>query len=185
MHRHPEEHPQQEEMPFAIVRGEPVVTLPKDLYIPPDALEVILEAFEGPLDLRARGGFAMRDSETVLNTLTVKGDHDVVLGDLLVPSPGTGEGVVIETTTGPVSSLPLAAYPSLHTSQAPCQGVTIRWHGLGKRPETQHFTPGAGEVLGLPDKVEPVAFTPLGYPADAPRPKQRKSLDQLVRYNRW
>jgi segregation and condensation protein A len=51
MHRHPEEHPQQEEMPFAIVRGEPVVTLPKDLYIPPDALEVILEAFEGPLDL--------------------------------------------------------------------------------------------------------------------------------------
>ncbi len=38
-------------MPFAIVRGEPVVTLPKDLYIPPDALEVILEAFEGPLDL--------------------------------------------------------------------------------------------------------------------------------------
>ena len=38
-------------MPFAIVQGEPWVTLPKDLYIPPDALEVILEAFEGPLDL--------------------------------------------------------------------------------------------------------------------------------------
>lgn len=51
MHEHPEQHPQQQEMPFAIVRGEPVVTLPKDLYIPPDALEVILEAFEGPLDL--------------------------------------------------------------------------------------------------------------------------------------
>ena len=38
-------------MPFAIVQGEPWVTVPKDLYIPPDALEVILEAFEGPLDL--------------------------------------------------------------------------------------------------------------------------------------
>lgn len=42
---------QQEEMPFALVRGEPLTELPRDLYIPPDALEVILEAFEGPLDL--------------------------------------------------------------------------------------------------------------------------------------
>ena len=43
--------PQQQEMPLAIVRGEPVLQMPQDLYIPPDALEVILEAFEGPLDL--------------------------------------------------------------------------------------------------------------------------------------
>lgn len=41
----------QEEMPFAIVQGAPVLALPEDLYIPPDALEVFLEAFEGPLDL--------------------------------------------------------------------------------------------------------------------------------------
>ncbi len=38
-------------MPFAVVDGEPVTQLPKDLYIPPDALQVFLEAFEGPLDL--------------------------------------------------------------------------------------------------------------------------------------
>jgi segregation and condensation protein A len=38
-------------MPFAIVQGAPVLTLPLDLYIPPDALEVFLDAFEGPLDL--------------------------------------------------------------------------------------------------------------------------------------
>ena len=38
-------------MPFALVAGEPLTVIPKDLYIPPDALEVILEAFEGPLDL--------------------------------------------------------------------------------------------------------------------------------------
>ena len=43
--------PQQGEMPFAIVQGKPVTELPKDLYIPPEALEVFLEAFEGPLDL--------------------------------------------------------------------------------------------------------------------------------------
>lgn len=36
---------------LARVRGEPVVELPQDLYIPPDALEVILDTFEGPLDL--------------------------------------------------------------------------------------------------------------------------------------
>ncbi|HEX6996027.1 MAG TPA: segregation/condensation protein A [Gammaproteobacteria bacterium] len=38
-------------MPFAIVEGEPITQLPRDLYIPPHALEVFLEAFEGPLDL--------------------------------------------------------------------------------------------------------------------------------------
>lgn len=43
--------PQQEEMPFAVVQGAPITELPKDLYIPPQALEVFLEAFEGPLDL--------------------------------------------------------------------------------------------------------------------------------------
>ena len=43
--------PQQQEMPLAIVRGEPLLQMPQDLYIPPDALEVILESFEGPLDL--------------------------------------------------------------------------------------------------------------------------------------
>jgi segregation and condensation protein A len=43
--------PEQVEMPFAVVNGEPVTEMPRDLYIPPQALEVFLEAFEGPLDL--------------------------------------------------------------------------------------------------------------------------------------
>src|ERR1700756_532825 len=43
--------PEQVEMPFAVVNGEPISQLPRDLYIPPQALEVFLEAFEGPLDL--------------------------------------------------------------------------------------------------------------------------------------
>jgi len=41
----------QEEMPIALVQGETMTQMPKDLYIPPDALEVFLETFEGPLDL--------------------------------------------------------------------------------------------------------------------------------------
>ena len=46
-----EQQPAQGEMPFAVVDGEPVTQLPQDLYIPPYALQVFLEAFEGPLDL--------------------------------------------------------------------------------------------------------------------------------------
>lgn len=41
------------------------------------------------------------------------------------------------------------------------------------------------EVLGLPDDVVPVAFTPLGYPADEPGQKDRRELSALVRYERW
>ncbi|MEM9604281.1 MAG: ScpA family protein [Pseudomonadota bacterium] len=43
--------PVQAQIPLAVVRGERIMELPRDLYIPPDALEVFLEAFEGPLDL--------------------------------------------------------------------------------------------------------------------------------------
>ncbi len=41
----------QEELPLAVVQGKALDSLPRDLYIPPEALEVFLEAFEGPLDL--------------------------------------------------------------------------------------------------------------------------------------
>ena len=48
------------------------------------------------------------------------------------------------------------------------------------------FDPQAArEVLGLPPEAEPIAFTPLGYPADEPRTKKRKALEELVRYERW
>jgi segregation and condensation protein A len=43
--------PAQAEMPFAVVEGQPITEMPRDLYIPPQALEVFLEAFEGPLDM--------------------------------------------------------------------------------------------------------------------------------------
>ena len=41
------------------------------------------------------------------------------------------------------------------------------------------------QVLGLPDEVEPVIFTPLGYPDAPPRGTDRKSLSELVRYEHW
>jgi nitroreductase len=48
------------------------------------------------------------------------------------------------------------------------------------------FDPVAARaVLGLPDEVEPIAFTPIGYPNDQPRPKRRKDLTELILYDRW
>jgi len=48
------------------------------------------------------------------------------------------------------------------------------------------FNPDAArEILGLPDDIEPVAFTPLGYPADEWKPKKRKALEEIVRYEKW
>jgi nitroreductase len=43
----------------------------------------------------------------------------------------------------------------------------------------------AREVLRLPDDVEPIVFTPLGYPDDQPREKKRRPLNELLRYERW
>jgi nitroreductase len=48
------------------------------------------------------------------------------------------------------------------------------------------FDPTAArEILGLPDGVEPIAFTPLGYPADTPGAKKRKRIEEMVRYEHW
>ena len=48
------------------------------------------------------------------------------------------------------------------------------------------FDPAATrEVLGLPDGVEPIAFTTLGYSDDQPREKKRKPMTELVRYEHW
>ena len=48
------------------------------------------------------------------------------------------------------------------------------------------FDPSAArDVLGLPDDVDPIVVTPLGYPADNPKPKNRRPLSELVRYERW
>jgi nitroreductase len=57
--------------------------------------------------------------------------------------------------------------------------------GLGTCWVAAFDVDAAREVLGLPDDVEPVAFTPLGYPADQPGRKERKDLSELVRYESW
>ena len=61
---------------------------------------------------------------------------------------------------------------------AMAEGLGTCWIGA--------FDPQAArEVLGLPPGVEPIAFTPLGFAADAPREKKRKSRAELVKFERW
>jgi nitroreductase len=57
--------------------------------------------------------------------------------------------------------------------------------GLGTCWVAAFDTAEAREILGLPAEAEPIAFTPLGYADDQPRTKDRKPLEQLVRYERW
>lgn len=58
------------------------------------------------------------------------------------------------------------------------QGLGTCWIGA--------FDPEAArEVLGLPEGILPVAFTPLGYPADKARPKLRRPAEEMVHRGRW
>lgn len=43
----------------------------------------------------------------------------------------------------------------------------------------------AQEILKLPDDVEPLVFTPIGYPADEISEKKRKNLSDIVKYDKW
>ena len=61
---------------------------------------------------------------------------------------------------------------------APDQGLGTCWVAAFNAQK-------AREILELPDEVEPLIFTPLGYPADTPGSKERKPLSDLIRYNRW
>lgn len=64
------------------------------------------------------------------------------------------------------------------TLQAADIGLATCWIG-DFNPQT------AREFLNLPSDVEPVAFTPLGYPLDKPKPKIRKAIEDIIRNDTW
>ncbi len=57
--------------------------------------------------------------------------------------------------------------------------------GLGTCWIAAFDSEAAKEILKIPEDVEPLLFTPLGYPADEPGPKSRKELDDLIHYEEW
>jgi nitroreductase len=64
------------------------------------------------------------------------------------------------------------------TLQAADLGIGTCWIGAFNPQATREF-------LKLPDQIEPIAFTPLGYPLDESKPKTRKPLTDLIRYETW
>lgn len=57
--------------------------------------------------------------------------------------------------------------------------------GLGTCWIANFNAQAARAVFGLPDEIEPIALTPLGYPADHLQAKERKTLAELVHYETW
>jgi len=57
-------------------------------------------------------------------------------------------------------------------------GLGTCWIGAFDKDE-------ARQAFNLPDDLEPVVMTPLGYGADQPEPKERRPIEELVRYERW
>ena len=57
--------------------------------------------------------------------------------------------------------------------------------GLGTCWVAAFDAKAARQILQLPDEVEPLIFTPLGYPADQPDEKERKSIQEVVRFEHW
>jgi nitroreductase len=62
--------------------------------------------------------------------------------------------------------------------EATNQGLGTCWIGAFDDQVTR-------EILGLPEEIDPIVMTPLGYPDAPPRGKDRKALEELVRYERW
>jgi nitroreductase len=63
--------------------------------------------------------------------------------------------------------------------------LAATYYGLGSCFIAAFNLVNAKKVLSIPDDVEPILFTPLGYPDDQPGIKKRKNLDELVRYEHW
>jgi nitroreductase len=57
--------------------------------------------------------------------------------------------------------------------------------GLGTCIVAAFDEANARKVLSIPNEVEPILFTPLGYPADEPGIKKRKEMEELIRYEHW
>jgi nitroreductase len=78
----------------------------------------------------------------------------------------------------PAYAVDLAIAVDHITLSATAEGLGTCWIGAFSQSKMK-------EILGVPDKYKIVTLTPLGYPADSPRPKVRKSLEEIVCYERF
>jgi segregation and condensation protein A len=144
--------PEQDEMPFAVVEGQPITEMPRDLYIPPQALEVFLEAFEGPLDMLLY--LIRRQNLDILDIpiaeITRQYMRYIELMQVLQLELA-GEYLLMAATLAEVKSRMLL--PRLHSDDAPAGARHVaRLRGFGRSKGGAHRAAGhaAGNAVGLP-----------------------------------
>ncbi len=170
-----EEHPQT--APCAVVLGEPVKELPKDLYIPPDALEVILEAFEGPLDLLLylirRHNLDILDIPIAQITAQYMEYIDMMRSLRLELA---GEYLLMAAMLAEIKSRMLLPRPVEEDEEDDPRAELIR-----RLQEYERFKQAAEDLDALPRvgrELHPVAVAPP--PLEASRPLPVVGLDELL-----
>lgn len=169
----------QEEFPFAIVEGKTVTELPRDLYIPPDALEVFLEAFEGPLDLLLY--LIRRQNLDILEIRVAEITHQYMQYVELMHALQfelAAEYLVMAAMLAEIKSRMLLPRPQLEDAE---EGEDPRAELIRRLQEYERFKQAAEELDTLPrvDRdVFPGSATPP--PMDRQRPLPEVELKELL-----
>jgi nitroreductase len=149
--------------------------------VPDKSLDMVLEAARlapTAANRQAFGLVVIHTSGREAELLSVYGREWFTQAPLVVCACGVPEANWVRRDGKNYNDVDVAIVMDHLTLAAADVGLGTCWIGA--------FDPDAArEILGLPESVEPIAFTPLGYPADTPRPKKRKTLEALVRYEHW
>jgi segregation and condensation protein A len=169
----------QEEMPFAIVEGRAVTELPRDLYIPPDALEVFLEAFEGPLDLLLY--LIRRQNLDILDISVSRITHQYMQYVELMKALQfelAAEYLVMAAMLAEIKSRMLLPRPPMEEGE---EGEDPRAELIRRLQEYERFKQAAEDLDELP-RVDREVFpgTAKAPPMDRQRPQADVDLKELL-----
>jgi segregation and condensation protein A len=169
----------QQELPLAMVEGEPVTELPQDLYIPPDALEVFLDTFEGPLDLLLY--LIRRQNLDILNipilTITRQYMEYVELMKALRLELAA-EYLVMAAMLAEIKSRMLLPRPAAAEEE---EGEDPRAELVRRLQEYERYKQAAEDLDALPRmERDVVAATAEVAAVQAEKPQPRVGLDELL-----
>jgi segregation and condensation protein A len=164
--------PRQEEMPFALVYGKAFTKLPEDLYIPPDALEVFLEAFEGPLDLLLY--LIRRQNLDILDIPVADITHQYMQYVEMMHSLNmelAAEYLVMAAMLGEIKSRMLLPRPKDESGE---EGEDPRAELIRRLQEYERFKKAAEDLDGMPQEGRdfwPVKVEGPDYQRERPQPQ--------------
>ena len=197
----PEPH-EQTEMPFAVVEGEPVTQMPRDLYIPPEALTVFLEAFEGPLDLLLylirRQNLDILDIPIAEITrqylryidlmrelqLELAGEYLLMAATRLAPVSGCSPAITVSASPTSRTAAPAAATPRSHSvarATAPGRGWSACPAAAGPDSASGPAPTGPFRAPDGGYRVDPQAGKPVSCrPLQVPRSPVAQSVERVT-----